>query len=82
MLQEKITARTVQNRLMEQGYYGSVVKTKPYLRAINKQKRLLFAQNHKDWTIDQWNSVLWSDPSSGIDLNTKNNSIKFSNQKK
>ena len=36
---------------------------KPLLRPVNKQTRLQFAQEHVDWTIDQWQSVLWTDES-------------------
>ena len=28
-----------------------------------KENRLLFAHNHKDWTIEDWRKVLWSDES-------------------
>ena len=36
---------------------------KKVLRQVNKQKRLKFAQEHVDWTIDPWKSVLWTDES-------------------
>ena len=29
----------------------------------NKKKRIVWAKKHKDWTLDQWKSVLWSDES-------------------
>lgn len=36
---------------------------KPFLREINRLARLLWAREHKDWTIDQWKEVIWSDES-------------------
>ena len=33
------------------------------LRPVNEQKRLKFAQEHFEWTIDQWKSVSWTDES-------------------
>ena len=28
---------------------------------VNRKKRLAFAKKYKDWSIDQWKKVLWSD---------------------
>jgi len=36
---------------------------KPLLSKANVKKRLQWAKEHKDWTVEQWNSVLWSDES-------------------
>lgn len=33
------------------------------MKTANKKKRLNWAQQHKDWTIEDWNKVLWSDES-------------------
>lgn len=62
-LSQPISANTVKRRLIAHGYHGRVAKKKPLLRAVNKRKRLLFAQMHEDWTIEQWKSVLWTDES-------------------
>ena len=35
----------------------------PHLRKGNTTKRLKFAQRHKNWSAEQWKSVLWSDES-------------------
>ncbi|KAK3544716.1 hypothetical protein QTP86_026116, partial [Hemibagrus guttatus] len=29
----------------------------------NRKKRLQFARDHKDWTLEQWKKVMWSDES-------------------
>ena len=49
--------------LKKKGMIGRIAVRKPLLRPVNKQKRLRFAQEHVDWTIDQWKSVLWTDES-------------------
>lgn len=30
---------------------------------MNKRKRIAFAKKYKNWTVDQWKSVLWTDES-------------------
>nr|KAF6330375.1 hypothetical protein mMyoMyo1_012365 [Myotis myotis] len=44
--------------------YGSrrPVRT-PFLSAVTKIKRLQFSQEHKDWTVEHWKKVMWSDES-------------------
>ena len=61
--EKNISVSTVQRRLRSAGLYGRIAVRKPLLRAINKKKRLVWAKQHKDWTLDQWKNVLWSDES-------------------
>ena len=37
---------------------------KPLLRPQTVKAKLRFARQHYDWTVEQWNNVLWSDESS------------------
>lgn len=37
--------------------------SKPLLKPINKKKRLNWAREHKNWTIADWEKVLWTDES-------------------
>lgn len=62
-LDPPISRTTVSRRLNEKGMIGRVAVRKPLLRPINKEKRLKFAKQHVDWTIDDWKSVLWTDES-------------------
>ncbi|KAK1792955.1 hypothetical protein P4O66_001678 [Electrophorus voltai] len=34
---------------------------KPLVSEANQQKWLQFAMEHKDWTLEQWKKVMWSD---------------------
>jgi hypothetical protein len=45
------------------GYKSCHAAKKPWLREANRVKRLQWAQAHRNWTPDQWRSVLWSDES-------------------
>lgn len=62
-LDSPISRQTVSRRLVNKGMIGRIAVRKPLLRPVNKQKRLKFAQEHADWTIEQWKSVLWTDES-------------------
>jgi hypothetical protein len=54
---------TVQIRLCESGLHGRIATKKPLLKDTNKKKSLALAKKHKQWTLDRWKSVLWSDES-------------------
>lgn len=56
-----VSARTVRRRLNEAGLFGRVARKKPFINKRNRIKRTEFANNHKQWTINQWKFVLWSD---------------------
>ena len=47
--------------LFKAGLIGRVCVRKPLLRAANKAKRLEWARRHKNWRVEQWMKVLWSD---------------------
>ena len=53
---------TVQWRRRESGLHGRIAVKKPLLNDTNK-KRLAWAKKHRQWTLDWWKSVLWSDES-------------------
>jgi len=61
---EKISESTVRNRLKEANLNGQVACKKPYLRTVNKKKRLQWAKEHEHWTVEDWKKVVWSDESS------------------
>ncbi|KAG7276943.1 hypothetical protein CRUP_010263 [Coryphaenoides rupestris] len=49
---------TVQKRLHESGLHGRIAAKKTLLR--KNKKRIAWAKKHKELTLDQWKSVLWS----------------------
>lgn len=54
---------TVQRRLREAGLYGRVAAKKPLLSYKQRINRLNWAKKYKDWTIEQWRNVIFSDES-------------------
>jgi hypothetical protein len=52
---------TVRRSLQSFDMNGRVACKKPLLRKANIGKRLKFAQEHVNWTVEQWNRVLFTD---------------------
>lgn len=59
-----ISTMTLSRRRSEAGLGSYIAAEKPGLRAENVEKRLQWALEHRDWTIEQWKRVIWSDESS------------------
>ena len=36
-------------------------KKKPFLNAMHRKKCLNFALKYKEWTVEDWKGVIWSD---------------------
>src|SRR6185437_16140623 len=60
----KVMPRTVRRILNRRGLKGRTARKKPYLTAVHMQKRIKWAYAHRDWTIEDWKHVVWSDESS------------------
>ena len=58
-----ISASPVQRRLCESGLHGQMTAKNQLLNDTNKKKGHAWAKKHKQWTSDQWKSVLCSDES-------------------
>ena len=43
--------------------HGQIAAKKPLLKDTIKKRRLAWAKKHKQWTLDRWKSVLWSEES-------------------
>ena len=59
-----ISARTVHRILKRRGYRALKPTYKPGLTAENKLARLKWCLDHKDWTLEDWKNVIWSDETS------------------
>lgn len=60
---KKFSVDTVKRRLRNNGLMDRVAIKKPKLRTENIKKRLKFAKDHKNWSLEDWSNVLWSDES-------------------
>ena len=59
-----ISARSVHRILRRRGYKPCKQTSKPGLTAENKLTRLKWCLEHKDWKLEDWKKVIWSDETS------------------
>ncbi|KAG1931641.1 hypothetical protein F2P79_021521 [Pimephales promelas] len=59
--QKSISERTVRRTLRQMGYSSRRPHRVPLLSAKNRKLRLQFAQAHRNWTIEDWKNVAWSE---------------------
>jgi DDE superfamily endonuclease/Transposase len=57
----RVSGKTVARVLKESGMSAAEKVVKPMLTSKNVLTRLDFAKRHKDWTVDDWKRVIWSD---------------------
>lgn len=57
------SSRTVQRRLLEEGFKSCRAAKKPLLTQAMKSAQLKWAQNKKSWTTEDWRGVVFSDES-------------------
>jgi len=58
---ESISARTIRRALKKVGMKAVVKRKRPLLTKRHRRERLDFAMAHKDWTVEDWKRVVWSD---------------------
>lgn len=58
-----VSLSTIRNRLHEVGLKSYWSSKKPWISEKNRSKRLKWAEEHLNWTLEQWKQVLWSDES-------------------
>lgn len=56
-----VSSETVRRVLRNNSFKAVVKKKKPLLSAVHRKKRLSFALKYKEWTIEDWKRVIWSD---------------------
>lgn len=60
---KSVCAQTVRNVLHSAEIYGRTARKKPYLSAVNREKRLGFAKLYVNKSINFWRRVIFSDES-------------------
>ena len=58
---QSLSPQTVRNQIKEMGMKAVVKKKRPLLSQRHRRERLDFAISHKDWTVEDWKHVVWSD---------------------
>lgn len=59
----QISARTVRRVLHKSGLHSRKPMACPKLTVAHRVNRRRFAENHRNWTVQQWSSVMFSDES-------------------
>jgi transposase len=59
----EVSSSTVRRALKRNGLAARVKRKKPLLSKKHREKRLNFAKRYKNWTVSDWNKVVWSDES-------------------
>jgi hypothetical protein len=57
----RFSTQTLRRGLKENGMVPVVKKKRPLLRQRHRRNRLEFAEEHAEWTVEDWKRVIWSD---------------------
>jgi transposase len=58
-----ICVESVRRAFKRNGLHSRFQKKKPLLRMMHRKRRLAFARQYRDWTVEDWKRVIWSDES-------------------
>lgn len=58
---DHVSVSTVKRALYDMGFKAKKPLQKPILNAVHRSTRLEWAKKHKDWTIEMWRRVVFSD---------------------
>ncbi|KAJ8891751.1 hypothetical protein PR048_004304 [Dryococelus australis] len=58
-----ISIGTLSTEAHRLGYFGRAAAHEPHITTSNKARRLRWCLERRNWTLEQWKSVLWSDES-------------------
>ncbi|KAH0583229.1 hypothetical protein H2248_012645 [Termitomyces sp. 'cryptogamus'] len=57
----RVSPQTVWNVLKEEGYWSATKRKVLMLKARHWQLQLKWAQEHQNWTVEDWKIVSWTD---------------------
>ena len=80
MTGESISVRTVRRAFKKAGMRAVVKRKRPLLTKWHGKARMDFALAHKDWTMEDWKRVVWSDETKTNCLDPKHKSKKATKQ--
>ena len=60
-LEINVHERTLRRFFDSKGYHRRIARTKLFLTAKQKIARQLFADTFGDWSVEDWNKVIWTD---------------------
>ena len=60
---QSVSSSTVRRRLHDIGFSACIPARKPFISEKNRLKRLEFFSDFKNWGIEEWKDIIWSDES-------------------
>ena len=61
VIPDAVSPSTARRTLKEAGLCLAIKKKVPLLKQVHWDRRLKFARYYKNWTVEDWKRVLWSD---------------------
>src|SRR3979490_1620253 len=61
IISHPVFPQTVRNVLKQHSFKAITKRKKSLLTAVHRKKQLAFALRHKEWTVEDWKRVIWSD---------------------
>jgi hypothetical protein len=61
IISNPVSSDTVRRVLKKHSFKAVTKKKKPLLNARHRKARLVFAQKYREWTVEDWKRVIWSD---------------------
>ncbi|KAA3669793.1 uncharacterized protein DEA37_0002337 [Paragonimus westermani] len=60
---DRVSIATARRVLHRHGFFGRFCARKPLISEIIRKRRLRWCRERRNWTAEQWRSVIWSDES-------------------
>lgn len=60
-LQLQVHPNTLKQTLKSLGYNHRIARRRPFLKKLDRKRRLQFAKRHAHLTVDDWKAYIWSD---------------------
>jgi transposase len=73
-LQLDVHPDTLKRTLKSLGYNHRIARRRPFLKKLDRKRRLQFARRHAHFTVDDWKAFIWTDEMSvkvGMERSTK-----------
>ena len=56
-----VKKQAIRTALLREGFHRRLAIRKPPITEKNRQIRLAWAEEHVNWTLEQWYQILWTD---------------------
>ena len=73
-LQLDISLNTLKHTLKDLGYNHRIARQRPFLKKLDRKRRLQFARRHAHFTVEDWKAFIWTDEMSvkvGMERSTR-----------